>query len=188
MYKIPLITPLFDAVKEYIGRLESKNLNQLSPALQTGLEKNLTSDEEIILTLRNYRAKYDAPSWMDSNTYFNSWFILTSQRILILRNSSSFTLFRDISLDEISRINYEMERLEPRISIISPGKEDRIDFFKEALKHCEHFDKKINDAVDKARQRTRSTMDAETIFCFNCGTKIPKISNFCSDCGQLQKS
>ena len=183
MFRIPFLTPLIETVKGYISRLEEKNLTELPSALQIGLERNLTPGEEVIVTLRNFRAIYKAPTWLDSNTYFNSWFILTNQRVLILRNSSSIKMFRDISLDDIKRTHYEIERLKPRITIISQEREDNIDFAKEALSHCEDIHDKINDAVEKAKKRGTTTLDVETIYCHNCGIKIPRHSNYCSECG-----
>ena len=188
MSKIPLITPLIESIQGLINKLESKNFTELPSELNGSLSSYLSPGEEILLTLRNYRAIYKAPKWMDSNTYFNSWFILTDQRILILRNSSSFKMFRDIPLDEISRTLYEMEKLEPRITIISPGKEDRIEFVSEVTKHCEDIGKKVNEALEKSRQNSKLATEKDTMYCPNCGGKIPRKSNFCPECGDPLKT
>ncbi len=184
MFKIPLINPLIESIQGIINKLESTNYTELPEDLKTGLSNYLSPGEEILLTLRNYRAIYKAPKWIDSNTYFNSWFILTDQRILILRNSSSFKMFRDIALDEVSRTLYEMEKLGPRLTIRTPGNEDRIDFVHGVLKHCDDIGKKINEAVEKYRQISKLPQGKDMMYCHNCGSRIPKNSNFCSECGK----
>ncbi len=188
MSKIPLITPLIESIQGLINKLESKNVTELPSELNGSLSSYLSPGEEILLTLRNYRAIYKAPNWIDSNTYFNSWFILTDRRILILRNSSSFTMFRDIALDEVSRTHYEKEKLEPCITIISPGKEDRIEFRREVTKHCEDIGKKVNEALKTSRQNSQLSGEKDTMYCPNCGNKIPRKSNFCSECGESLKT
>jgi hypothetical protein len=188
MSKIPLINPLIETIQGFISRLESKNFTELPSELKASLSSYLSQDEEILLTLRNYRAIYKAPKWIDSNTYFNSWFILTDQRILILRNSSSFKLFRDIPFDEVSRTLYEMEQLEPRVTIITPGKEDKIEFVSEVIKHCEDIGNKINEAMEKNRQNSKTTPEKDTMYCHNCGSRIPRKSNFCPECGKSLKT
>ena len=187
MSKIPLITPLIESVQGLISKLESKNFTELPSELNGSLSDYLSPGEKILLTLRNYRAIYKAPKWIDSNTYYNSWFILTDQRILILRNSTSFKMFRDIALDEVSRTLYEVEKLEPRITIISPGNEDRIEFLRDATKHCEHIGKKVNEALEISRQNSQLSTKKDTMNCPNCGSKIPRTSNFCSECGESLK-
>ncbi|HEX9667398.1 MAG TPA: zinc-ribbon domain-containing protein [Thermodesulfobacteriota bacterium] len=188
MSKIPLITPLIGTIQGFINKLESKNFTELPQDLKESLSSYLSQGEEISLTLRNYRAIYKAPKWIDSNTYFNSWFILTDQRILILRNSSSFKLFRDIPLDEVSRTLYEMDGSDPRLTIITPGKEDRIEFVSEVIRHCDDIGKKLNEALEKNRQYYNTTPEKDTLHCFNCGTRIPKKSNFCPECGKSLKT
>lgn len=187
MSKIPLLTPLVESIQGLMNKLESKNFTELPSELNRSLSGYLSPGEAILLTLRNYRAIYKAPNWIDSNTYFNSWFILTDKRILILRNSSSFKMFRDIALDEISRTHYEIEKLEPRITIISPGKEDRIEFLRGATKHCEHIGKKVNEALEISRQNSQLSMKKDTMNCPKCASKVPWKSNFCSECGQSLK-
>lgn len=188
MSRIPLITTLIESIQGVINKLESRNFTELPRELNGSLSSYLSPGEEILLTLRNYRAIYKAPKWIDSNTYFNSWFILTDRRILILRNSSSFKLFRDIALDEVSRTLYEMEKLEPRLTIISPGKEDRIEFVSEVTKHCEDIGKKVNEALEKSRQYSQLSREKDTMYCPNCGSKIPRKSNFCPECGTSLKT
>lgn len=188
MFKIPLINPIIETIQGFVSGLESKNFTELPPQLKDRLSSYLSQDEEILLTLRNYRAIYKAPRWIDSNTYFHSWFILTDQRILILRNSSSFKLFRDIPLSEVSRTRYEMEKSDPRVTIISPGNEDRIEFVSKVIEHCEDIGKIINEAVEKNRQLSKFIQEKDTIYCYNCGSKIPRKSNFCPECGKSLKT
>ncbi|MFQ5786872.1 MAG: zinc-ribbon domain-containing protein, partial [Thermodesulfobacteriota bacterium] len=100
------------------------------------------------------------------------------------RNSSSLKIFRDIPLDDIHRTNYEMNRLEPRITFVSYSEEDRIDFLNESIKHLEGIDETINKALVTAREIKEKSGARVTMFCFNCGSKIPRKSKFCSECGK----
>jgi hypothetical protein len=188
MPKIPFITPILETLQGFVSRLESKNFTELPSELKHGLSSYLSKDEEILLTLRNYRAIYKAPRWTDSNIYFQSWFILTDQRILILRNSSAFKLFRDIPLSDVSGTRYEVENLNPVVTIISPGNEDRIEFISKVTEHCEDIGKKINEALEKNRQLSKFTQEKDTIYCHNCGSKIPSKSSFCQECGVSLKT
>jgi len=165
MSKIPYVTRFLEFIKRYLNNLESQNLTDLPSHLTDGLDNYLKAEEAVLLT-------------------FNSWFILTNQRILILRNSSSFKMFREIPFDEIQRTNYEMDGLEPRITIISSDKEDKIDFLRDAIRHCENIEEIFNNALMNAREKAETRVARETMFCYNCGSKIPRKSKFCSECGQ----
>lgn len=178
-----MLTQVYERIKEFFDRFESKNFTELPPNVRSGLSNHLTPGEDILITLKNYRAIYKAPKWVDSNTFFNSWFILTNLRILILRNSSSFKMFRDIPLELISETNYEMDTLEPRIKFSSQGREDIIEFSKRAISYCSGIEHMIKDALANVTIFKKDSPDSETIYCNNCGTTIPKQSNYCIECG-----
>jgi hypothetical protein len=173
----------FEKFKGYLNKQKAQNFTELPPGIRAGLSKYLTPDEEILLTLRNFRAIYKAPRWLDSNTFFNSWFILTNQRIIIARSSSSFKKFRDIPHHTISRAEYEAGELESRLIIHSPGTVDIIEFLREAKVYCEDLKQKVNEVLDLARKREEYPLVLDTIFCRECGNKIPRQSKFCSECG-----
>lgn len=171
------------ALKNLIGALVSINYTELPEKTDTGLRKYIKDDETILLTLLDYRARYAAPRWVDSNTFFNSWFILTCSRIIIARNSSEFKRFRDIPLSGITQILYELDYSKPRISITSPGTEDIIEFPEAASALCAGLEERIEEARSLLSETQVKPDKDEFILCTNCGSKILKHSKFCSECG-----
>src|SRR3970282_1909648 len=135
MFRIPLISKIAYGLQNYLNKLDNQNITELPLGLKSGLTKYLSRDEDLLFTLRDFRAIYKAPRWIDSNTFFNSWFILTNKRIIIAKNSSSFKRFRDIPHNKISQIDYETGLLESKLIIHYPGPVERLDFIGEARKH-----------------------------------------------------
>lgn len=172
-----------DAVKNIIGMFETRNYSELPQGIRKGVEKYIREDESIIVTLLNWRAIYKAPRFIDSNTFFNSWFILTSHRIIIARNSSGFKRFRDIPLSGISQIFYELDNSEPRITITSPGHEDIIEFPRQASPHCAKIEETVNVAIANAVDAHKNQPCGDYVHCSRCGSRIPSGSHYCSECG-----
>jgi hypothetical protein len=174
---------IVDSIKDLVGSFVTTNYTELPGNINSGLQKYLKGDEEVILTLLNYRAIYKAPKFIDSNTFFNSWFILTNDRIIVARNSSKFKRFRDIPLGEITQIFYELDNTEPRISITTPGNEDIIEFMKAGADHCQSLEIKLEDALKNAKNRNVEPDSTEYIKCNKCGSEIQSQSKYCSECG-----
>ncbi len=181
--KIPIIGQCLDKIKNSINKDRAQNFIELPPGIRTGLASYLTPGEEVLFSIRNFRTIYKASRWADSNTFFNSWFILTNARIIIARNSSSFKTFRDIPHNMISQIHYETEVLESRLTIHSPNTVDIIEFAGESKRYCENLDQRINKVLEEAQKRKEHSGIFNTTFCPHCGSKIPKESKFCSECG-----
>jgi len=174
---------IVNAIKDFMGNLVTQNYTELPERIQTGLNKYLKDDEKILLTLLDYRAIYRAPKFVDSNTFFNSWFILTNDRIIIARNSSNFKRFRDIPLLDITQIFYEIDNTEPRISITTPGKEDVIEFMRAASAHCQDLEKVIDGAIENSKSRKLHTGKDDFVLCSKCGSQVLSESKYCSECG-----
>ncbi len=174
---------LGSVIKTLVNNLVTRNYTEIPERVQAGLEKYLNDNEEILLTLLSYRAIYKAPKWVDSNTFFNSWFALTNNRIIIARNSSHFKRFRDIPLNEITQIFYELDEHEGKISITCPGKEDVIEFSKATSPYFNSLEKQLKHAHEKAKELKRSDTDVQSILCTKCGSKIDSESKFCPECG-----
>jgi len=177
------LTRILENVKKHINERSAQNFTELPPGAKKGLSKYLKQDEEIMFVVRNFRAMYKAPRWIDSNTFFNSWFILTNRRIIIAKNSPSFKRFRDISLETISEIDHEKESSDYRLTISSPGKVDMIEFLRESIAYCEGLEQKLNEAFEKARQSEFAHRTVDSVFCNECGSKVSVQSKFCSECG-----
>jgi hypothetical protein len=175
--------PIMDAVKNLMGILETRNYSELPPGIREGVLKYINRGETILVTLLDWRAMYKAPKFVDSNTFFNSWFILTSRRIIIARNSSGFKRFRDIPLKDITQIFYELDNREPRVSIISPGHEDIIEFPRQASHLSTNLEEKINSAIANSRNMRDDLPGGDYIQCAGCGNSIPGGGHFCPECG-----
>jgi hypothetical protein len=175
MFRIPPISKIAHGLQNYLNKIDNQNITELPIGIKSGLSKYLTTDEEVLFILRDFRAIYKAPRWIDSNTFFNSWFILTNKRIVIAKNSSSFKRFRDIPYNSISKVDYETGLLESRLIIHSPRSVDIIEFIGEARKHSEGLDQRLNRVIKSAV--------FETVICANCECKLPMGSKFCSECG-----
>ena len=174
---------IVNVIKDFVGGLVTHNYTELPQRIQTGLNKYIKDDEEILFTLMDYRAVYKAPKFIDSNTFYNSWFVLTSHRIIITKNSSTFKRFRDIPLADITQIFYELDNTEPTISITTPGKEDEIEFRKAASAHCEGLEKVIDSAIEGAKSRKLHGEKDDFVLCSKCGSQVHSKSKYCSECG-----
>lgn len=174
---------VMDAIRNLVGRLETRNFTEPPEGVMKGVSNNLKEDERIIFTLLDWRAIYKAPRFTDSNTFFNSWFILTNERILIAKHSSEFKRFRDIPLSGITDIYYELRNRDPRITITTPGNVDIIEFPKRAAEHTGDLEEALGRAVENARKAAPNPVDADFMHCGNCGGRILRSSHFCSECG-----
>ena len=63
-------------LKNLIDALVSTNYTELPGKLDAGLRKYIRDDETILVTLLDYRARYTAPRWVDSNILNFSGLIL----------------------------------------------------------------------------------------------------------------
>jgi hypothetical protein len=179
-----MFNQIFQRFKETLNRGRKKNFTELPSGIKTGLAKYLKPDEEVLFTLLNFRAIYKAPTMMDSNTFFNSWFILTDRRIIVAKNSSSFKKFRDIPHNTIDQIYYETGAWDSKLIIHSPSTVDTIEFLGESRTYHEDLDIKVNRAIEEIKKAEKDPEVSDTIFCPQCGSKIPKESKFCSECGK----
>ena len=180
---------ILDKVKNLINVFETTNFSELPRGIRSGVEKYIKDEEHILASILNWRAIYKAPRFVDSNTYFNSWFILTNHRIIIARNSSGFKRFRDIPLAGITQVYFELDNSQPKITINTPGHEDIIEFPKQASHHCADLELTINEAIGHVRNTHEEITDKSLVYCSKCGSRILMSSNFCSECGvRLQHS
>ncbi|MCZ6554727.1 MAG: hypothetical protein O6759_01260, partial [Candidatus Dadabacteria bacterium] len=61
---------IVNVIKDFVGGLVTHNYTELPQRIQTGLNKYIKDDDEILFTLMDYRAVYKAPKFIDSNTFF----------------------------------------------------------------------------------------------------------------------
>ncbi|MER3447990.1 MAG: hypothetical protein C4291_14695 [Candidatus Dadabacteria bacterium] len=183
-----MFSRILQRLKGALDRRKKKNFTELPSGIKTGLAKHLVPGEEILITLRNFRAIYKAPTLMDSNAFFNSWFILTSRRIIIAKNSSSFKKFREIPHNTIDQIYYETGASDSKLTIRSADTVDTIEFLRESKTYREGLDMKVNKAVEEFKKSEVYLEIPDMIPCPQCRTKIPKWSKFCLECGKSIQS
>ncbi|MGQ0792952.1 MAG: zinc ribbon domain-containing protein [Deltaproteobacteria bacterium] len=175
---------MFSAIKNYIASMKRQTLAELPAGLKSGLYASLAAGEEVLFILRDFRAMHKAPRWVDSNTWFNSWFILTSARVIVAKNASSLKKLRDIPHDIITRWDVDIADAEPKVTIWTATTEDSVEFSKESKGFAAGLDKILADAVEKSRKAAERFQILDSALCFKCGAKIPRKSNFCPECGQ----
>jgi PH (Pleckstrin Homology) domain-containing protein/zinc ribbon protein len=169
-------------LKKSFDERKTRNFTELPLNVKAGLAAHLGPDEEVLLTLLNFRAIYRASTLMDSNTFFNSCFILTNQRIIVAKNSSSFKKFRDIPHSIVEQVYHEIEAFKSKLTIHSLGTVDIIEFLRESSIYCEDLGIKANRSIEEAKKGEKPGA-YDRILCSLCGSKIPKESKFCSECG-----
>ncbi|HML96339.1 MAG TPA: PH domain-containing protein [Thermodesulfobacteriota bacterium] len=169
--------------KGLVEKLQGGSFTEPPDGIAEGLRKRLGEGEEVLFTLLNWRAMRKAPTFTDSNTYFSSWFILTAKRIIIARNSSELKTFREIPLNGITDIHYELDRSEPRVTITTPGNVDKIEFQKRAAGHASELEGLLKAVIAEARRSAPVAAEGEIVLCGGCGSGIPKTSRFCPECG-----
>ena len=170
-------------LKGLVEKLQGGSFTELPVGIAEGLRKRLGDGEKVHFTLLNWRAIHKAPSFTDSNTYLSSWFILTATRSIIARNSSELKMFREIPLNSITNIHYELDRREPRMTITTPGNADIIEFQKRAAAHTPGLEDILKTAIADSRRAAPVVAEVDIVLCGGCGSGIPKSSRFCPECG-----
>lgn len=162
-----------------------KYLTELPPRVKEGLTEYIGPDETVLFTLKSRRAIYKSPRWIDNNLYYKTWLIITSKRVLILRNSSSFHPFRDIPLNSINRTLHESREKEYKITIETRDCTDITEFESGAVSHCEEFRKVFDRALENRRDSSKHAGSRGVIkYCRHCGVELPQPSKFCPECGE----
>ncbi len=178
---------ILESFRSLIDGLFNPVYDTLPPSLREAVERYVEENENIILTLRTIRAIYKAPSFRDSNIYYSSWFVLTSSRVIVLRNASTLKKFREIPLQLIEHIEYEFEREESKLTITSANKVDIMEFHNAAYEPWSELKAVVQDTL-KAGAAETPTTGVDHMFCGMCGTKIPSTSKFCFSCGAEVKT
>lgn len=172
-----------EVLKGLVEKLQGGSFTEPPAGIADGIRKRLGEGEEIHFKLLNWRAMHKAPTFIDSNTYFSSWFIVTTKRIIIARNSSELKTFREIPLHGITDIHYELDRREPRVTITTPGHVDKIEFQKRAAGHTAELEELLKMVIAEARRTAPAAAEVEIVLCGGCASRIPRTSRFCPECG-----
>jgi len=177
---------LIDFIAKLFARGPDKFLTDVPRDVRAGLERYIEGDEEILYILRTMRAVYKAPSWRDSNQLYRAWIVLTTKRVLILKNSSGFKLFRDVPLNGLKHITYDAGDIEYKITFESPpDSSDTVEFLGEAAAVCPHFRELLDDlSAPSGLSAPPSGEAGSTVnYCPHCGVHLTMQGNFCHECG-----
>ena len=160
-------------------------LTSLPKSVETGLPNYLSSDEKLIRVLRTNRAIYHAPRWIESNTFYRSWMIVTSERVIVIKNDKSFSPFRDIPLPSILRALFEIDHDTPTLTLELSDRSDVLEFGHECVEILKELKTTLGTAIENASPASRtSTTGCEIKFCGNCGVELNQPKNFCLNCGE----
>lgn len=160
-------------------------LTSLPKSVQIGLSNYLGSDEKLLSVLRTNRAIYHAPRWVESNTFYRSWLIVTSERIITIKNSKSFTPFRDIVLKSILRALFLIDHETPTLTLELSDRSDIFEFGPQCEDILKELKATLGTAIENARPTSRtSSTKGEINFCGNCGVELNQPRHFCQNCGE----
>ena len=165
--------------KNLLGRIQDpsgKQLFMLPEKIKSGLLQLLTGDEEFILSLKTQRAIHKAPISRDSNTFYNSYAILTTRRLIIAKDGTKLNIFRELDLASINSQSYEKKHGKPQLSIFSLNSKYTLSFPPNSFTEAEEFVSAFTMALNESSLK-------ET-YCQGCGKKIPADSVYCSHCGK----
>ena len=170
---------MFNFIDKIFDVSSSNEITFIPDSLKKDLKENLQTGEEILSTLRVYKANYKAQRVFDSNSFFNAFMILTNQRVIIARNSKRLQKFRDIPLNIIQHQTFETSRDVPVLTIHMLNERDILEFPRRSKDEVEPV---INILIDLLESSTKES--SENIYCRFCGFSIPQDSNFCENCGK----
>lgn len=147
------------------------------------LKELIGEDDPVLLTVPALSCTYKPRAWVDRNTFFRSILMLTKKRVLILKNSSSVNVLRDIELDTVTHHKFGSAKTKGlKLEIKTVDAEDIITFHEQYRKEFEELSGKFEEVMAQALEL--STGGGEALFCMHCGVKIPATSVFCSSCGK----
>lgn len=172
---------LFDRLKNIFRTPTEEDLLRFPEKLLSDIKGILDEDESLVFSIKALSAKYKAPRLLDSNTFFNPFFILTTRRVIIARNSSRLNIFREIELRNILDHKIESSGNSPGLTLKHYNASDIITFHPSSPEQSEQLDGFLSELLEK-----RHSAAGKTIFCRYCGEKIPADSNFCPECGSRQ--
>lgn len=172
------MSSLIDSLKDFFSGQSGSDPFSVPDRLKQDIDLNLGQDESFLISVKCLSAKYKAPRLIDSNTFFNPYFILTSKRVIIAKNSSTLNIFREIELRNIMDHSFDIGRDRSGITLKLYNSSDVITFHRSSQESTQMIRERFEKAVD-----TVTGSAEKKVYCRFCGEKIPSDSNFCQDCG-----
>jgi len=170
------IQNLFKNIIRGVLDTTGKDLLSLPEKIRNDLSLSLKENEEIVVTIKTNRAIYRAGTSKDSNTFYNTLVIVTSSRIILVKDSSGLNIFREFQLNQVNSLLYEDVTKKPTIHIDTVDSKYVLSMPPGSITEAKIFFEKFN-AILKTRK-------LEDNYCRHCGNKIHTDSVYCSHCGK----
>lgn len=172
------MSSLIDSLRDFFSGQSGSDPFSVPDRLKQDIDFNLAQDESFLMSLKCLSAKYKAQRLIDSNTFFSPYLILTSNRVIIARNSSTLNIFREIELRNIVDHSFDIGRNRTSITLKLYNSSAVITFHQSS----EESTRMIKERFEKAVEAVSGSAEKK-VYCRFCGEKIPSDSNFCQDCG-----
>ena len=173
MARIPtVIKNIFSTLFDPSG----KDLLSLPEKIKYELSLSLSGDEKIVVSMKTDRVIYRAGSSRDSNTFYKTFAILTSKRLIITKNSTSLKIFRDIQLSQVNSLLYEEVASKPAIHVDVVNSKYVLSMPPGSFAEAKIFFDTFNSSLETGKLDNK--------FCSKCGNKIHTDSVYCSHCGK----
>lgn len=163
-----IYTSLFDT--------SGKDLLSLPERIKNELSLSLSGDEKIIVSMKTDRVIYRAGLSRDSNTFYKTFAVLTSKRLIIAKNSTSLKIFRDFQLSQVNSLLYEEIASKPTIHVDIVNSKYVLSMPPGSFAEAKTFFETFNSFIEPGK--------LENNFCSTCGNKIQTDSVYCSHCGK----
>ncbi len=153
-----------------------RELLLLPDNIKNDLSMSLAGDEKIIISMKTDRAIYRAGLSRDSNTFYRAFVILTGKRLILTKDSSRLSIFREFRLNQVSSLLYQESARKPEIHIDMDSSKYVLSFPPGSFPEAKTFFDALNSSLNLG--------STEKNFCSRCGNKIHADSVYCSHCGE----
>lgn len=161
-----------------------KETSYVPESLKEEILNELEDGETLLKCVQSLSSTYKPKNWLDRNTFFNTFLIFTSKRLIVARNSRELKIFRDIDINQIQKYKFNIaKRGHNIIEIQSFDSRDKIVIHKTLTDEVEELKQLFTQQIDKIEKG----LETNFIYCKHCGIKIPFDSTFCSSCGKKVK-
>lgn len=152
-----------------------KDLLSLPEKIKKDLSISLAEDEEIVISMKTDRAIYRAGLSKDSNSFYKSFAILTTKRLILAKDSTSLKIFREFQLNQVNSLLYEEIAGKPTIHLDNVNSKYVLSMPPGSFDEAKKFFDLLNTALEPEKSGKN--------FCSKCGNKIQSNSVYCSNCG-----
>ncbi len=176
------MSSFFNIFKKPINFLKAKlhtDPTQLTSQLRNDIENHMEDDETLLFSSKALSTTHIASSFLDRNTFFSPYFILTNKKIRLAKNSSRLDLIREIDLREIKSYHLENMKQKHKLTLNLFDCKDIVFF----PSYSNNYINNLKNLISKAFNEVKTSLQ-DFLFCRYCGEKIHADSSFCHNCGK----